>query len=140
MNRVIEIDVVSLQEGMNLNPGSETEHSAQLPFRQAFAAVSLQRQGFKGGAREVWLLVLYHARDVVRDLELHVHTGLLSHCAGTESSETEMTLMEACRSDLVSSCFVVRIISACRGALSRRPLSRRPQLGDGGEVYVKYSG
>ena len=84
MDGVIEIDVVSLQEGMNLNPGSETEHAAHLPFRQAFAAVSLQRQGFKGGTREVWLLVLDHAHDVVRDLELHVHTALLSHYAGTD--------------------------------------------------------
>jgi hypothetical protein len=81
VNGVTEIDVVSLQEGMNLHPGSKTEHAPHLPFRQVFAAVSLQCQGFKGGAREVWLLVLDHARDVVRDLELHVHTAQLSHYA-----------------------------------------------------------
>jgi tetratricopeptide (TPR) repeat protein len=70
---------VGLEEGVNLHPGSETEHTAQLSFRQALAAVSLQSQGFKSGAREVRLLVLDHACDIVRDLKLHVHTAQLSH-------------------------------------------------------------
>jgi hypothetical protein len=79
MGRVIEVDVVSFEEGVNLHPGPVTQHAAHLSFRQALAAVSLQRQGFKSGAREVWLLVLDHACDIVRDLELHVHTAQLSH-------------------------------------------------------------
>ena len=79
MDGVIEIDVVSLEEGVNLHPGSEAQHTPHLSFRQALAAVSLQRQGFKSGAREVWLLVLDHACDIVRDLELHVHAAQVSH-------------------------------------------------------------
>jgi hypothetical protein len=70
---------VGLQEGVNLHPGSETQRAAKLSFRQALAPVSLQRQRFKSSAREVWLLVLDHACDIVRDLELHVHTAPLSH-------------------------------------------------------------
>jgi hypothetical protein len=36
---------------MNLHPGPETQHAPHLPFRQAFATVSFQRQRFKGCAR-----------------------------------------------------------------------------------------
>ena len=50
-DRKMEIDVVSLEEGMNLRPGPEAQHAAHLPFRQAFAAVSFQREGFQGCAR-----------------------------------------------------------------------------------------
>jgi hypothetical protein len=48
----MQIDVVSLQEGMNLHPGLETQQAANLPLGQAFATVSFQRQGFKEFMRQ----------------------------------------------------------------------------------------
>jgi hypothetical protein len=63
---------------MNLHPGPEAQHAAHLPFRQAFTAVSFQCEGFQGCARQVWLLTLDYACDIIRNVQLHVHVPIIS--------------------------------------------------------------
>jgi hypothetical protein len=69
---------VGLQEGVNLHPRPETQHTTYLRFRQTYAAASFQRQGFEGGAGEIGLLALNDAGNIVRDLQLNVHKHLPS--------------------------------------------------------------
>ena len=73
VNRVIEIDMVCLEEGMHFHPRPEIEQTSYLRFGQTFASVSLQRQDFKNGAREIRLLALNAPCKIVRDFQVHVH-------------------------------------------------------------------
>jgi hypothetical protein len=47
-----------------LHPRPETQHTTHLRFRQAYAAVSFQRQGFEGGAGKIGRVALNDAGNI----------------------------------------------------------------------------